>query len=198
LLRVMWRFGQHALLGIICIWSDVGRLHQWVQNNIFPKIIVSVSVSPKLLKRISLHKQNHMASMLQSNKSHIHKLAPSPKPSGGRVYAGSAITRYLCDLECSSFVNVIYVHVCELNVHAKFCPPVTSSMATSGHDPQKIYSVTIWPVLCLVSKYLFVKFLFVSQDLHFKHKVSHVAPGELSTWSLDHFIVIWLPVTQQF
>jgi hypothetical protein len=44
--------------------SDVGCLHQWVQNNLFLNIIVikvkmSVSISPpKLLKRISLHKQN--------------------------------------------------------------------------------------------------------------------------------------------
>jgi hypothetical protein len=39
----------------------VGCLHQWVLNNIFQVIIVSISVSPKLLKRISHHKQNHMA-----------------------------------------------------------------------------------------------------------------------------------------
>jgi hypothetical protein len=60
---------------------------------------MSVSVSPpELLKRISPHKQNHMALLScfpinlykhapQSDKSHIHKLEPSPKPSGGRVYA---------------------------------------------------------------------------------------------------------------
>jgi hypothetical protein len=55
---VMRDFGQHTLLGII--GSDVGCL----QNNIFLKIIVEVSVSvspPKLLKRISSFKQNHMA-----------------------------------------------------------------------------------------------------------------------------------------
>jgi hypothetical protein len=64
LLWVMRRFGQHTLLGIIR--SDVDRLHQWVQNNLFlnnsRKVKMSVSVSPpKLLKRISPHKQNHMA-----------------------------------------------------------------------------------------------------------------------------------------
>jgi hypothetical protein len=66
LLWVMRGFGQHTLLGIIR--SDVGCLPQWVQNNPLKKIIysrkveVSVSVSPpKLLKRISPHKQNHMA-----------------------------------------------------------------------------------------------------------------------------------------
>jgi hypothetical protein len=63
LLWAMRGFGQHTLLGIIR--SDVGRLHQWVQNNPFNnnsrKVEVSVSVSPpKLLKRIP-HKQNHMA-----------------------------------------------------------------------------------------------------------------------------------------
>jgi hypothetical protein len=75
----------------------VGRHHQCVQNNPFlsnsRKVEVSDSVSPpKLLKRISPHKQNHMAllscfpiipassSVPQSDKSHIHKLAPSPKP----------------------------------------------------------------------------------------------------------------------
>jgi hypothetical protein len=64
---------------------------------------VSVSVSPpKLLKRISSHKQNHMAllsrvsqltstNMPQSDKSHIHRLAPSPKPCGGWVYASSTL-----------------------------------------------------------------------------------------------------------
>jgi hypothetical protein len=59
----MQGFGQHTLLGINK--SDVGRLHQWDQNNPFflnirRKVEVSVSVSPpKLLKRISPHKQNH-------------------------------------------------------------------------------------------------------------------------------------------
>jgi hypothetical protein len=97
LLWVMRSFGQHTLLGIIR--SDVGRLHQWVQNNPFwsnsRKVDVSVSVSPpKLLKRISPHKQNHMTlfpvsqlnstNMPQSDKSHIHKLAPFPnRPEDG-------------------------------------------------------------------------------------------------------------------
>jgi hypothetical protein len=109
--------GQHTLLGIVVgyarfwathfilgiIRSDVGRLHQWVQKNPFfsRKVEVSVSVSPKLLKQISPHKQNHMAlcfpvsqlatNVPQSDKSHIHKLSPSPKPSGGRVYASTNV-----------------------------------------------------------------------------------------------------------
>jgi hypothetical protein len=95
----MRRFGQYTLLGIIR--SDVGRLHQWVKNNIFKhnsrKVKMSVSVSPpKLLKRISPHKQNHMA--LLPCFLNIYKRATirqisysqtctSPKPSEGRVYA---------------------------------------------------------------------------------------------------------------
>jgi hypothetical protein len=60
----MWSFGYHTLLGIIR--SDMGRLHQWVQNKIFflnsRKVEVTVSVyPPKLLKQISPHEQNHMA-----------------------------------------------------------------------------------------------------------------------------------------
>jgi hypothetical protein len=65
LLWVMQGFGQHTLLGIIR--SDVGHLHQWVQNNPFfnsrkVEVSVFVHVIPlKLLKWISPHKQNHMA-----------------------------------------------------------------------------------------------------------------------------------------
>jgi hypothetical protein len=66
LLWVTRGFGQHTLLGIIR--SDVGHLHLSMGStyNLFfinnsRKVEVSVSVSPpKLLKRISPHKQNHM------------------------------------------------------------------------------------------------------------------------------------------
>jgi hypothetical protein len=59
--------GQHTLLGITR--SDVGRFHQWVQNNCFKNnsrnVEVTVSVSPpKLLKRISSHKQNRRGRMV--------------------------------------------------------------------------------------------------------------------------------------
>jgi hypothetical protein len=60
LLWVMRGFVHHTLLGIIT--SDVGRLQNYLffKNN--SKVKVSVFVSPpKLLMRISAHKQNHMA-----------------------------------------------------------------------------------------------------------------------------------------
>jgi hypothetical protein len=49
-LWVMRGFGQHTLLGIIR--SDVGCLHQWVQNNVLKKIIVVKSMCrfPYLLR----------------------------------------------------------------------------------------------------------------------------------------------------
>jgi hypothetical protein len=42
----------------------------------------------------------------QSDKSHIHKLAPSPKPSGGRVYASHALICHLPDQNRLKFDKV--------------------------------------------------------------------------------------------
>jgi hypothetical protein len=69
LLWLMQGFGQHTLLGITK--SDVGRLHQWVQNNIFlnisRKVEVSVSVSPPNEANIPSQKKSHGTAFLFPN-----------------------------------------------------------------------------------------------------------------------------------
>jgi hypothetical protein len=76
----MWDLGQHTLLGIVVGYARFWATHYWTslglmwgafingfnnspfKKNNSRKVEVSVSVSPpKLLKRISPHKQNHMA-----------------------------------------------------------------------------------------------------------------------------------------
>jgi hypothetical protein len=57
----MWGLGQHTLLGIVV--------------NVFMLLVSQLTST----------------NVPQSDKSHIHKLAPSPKPSGGRVYASICI-----------------------------------------------------------------------------------------------------------
>jgi hypothetical protein len=96
--------GQHTLLGRLIV---VGHVHQWVQNNIFFKdfwkVKMSVSVSPpKLQANIPSQTKSHDTASPRRflnlyKPCHIHKLAPSPKLSGGRVYASMEhIVMYTC------------------------------------------------------------------------------------------------------
>jgi hypothetical protein len=159
LLWVMRGFGHHTVVGIIR--SDVGRLHQWVQNNSFlnKSRKVGFRISSEIAEANIPHKHNHIAlfpclliltstNVSQSDKSHIHKLAPSPKPSGGREYA---------IVNCINFITTLG-RLCPLHSAAQLIAQVAIVILIN-----KPYSHDFW-LLHRADRFLFADYTCITSQ----------------------------------